>query len=226
VRQLHSPPDSVSENSGHSLPSRWRPGCARGDLVALRWASVNLKDGWLRVSMGKTKEEALVPMSRLCSEALEECKARDVVSPEFVFVDDEGRRTPEVRVLRALATAKKLVGITRRFGFHDLRHTFASTLASQGVSIQVIAKALGHTSTRMAERYARPSEEAIRRAAEALDRANESLAVNSPRELRSANTTGGAAERGSMSRATKEMHGGRYRDRTDDLLRVKQTLCR
>lgn len=130
--------------------------------------------------MGKTKEEALVPISRLCREALEECRT-PVVGYEHVFVTEDPsadeekpqwRRIPEVRVLRAFATAKKMAKITRRFRFHDLRHTFASTLASQGVSLQVIAKALGHTTTRMSERYARPSEEAIHKAAEAPDRAN------------------------------------------------------
>jgi integrase len=181
-------------------------GLRKGDLLALRWSSVDLKNGWLRVAMGKTQEEALIPLSRLCRAALEECRTR-VVGHEFVFVSEgaprrkagvralapQWRRVPEVRVLRAFETAKKLAGITRRFRFHDLRHTFASTLASQGVSLQVIAKALGHTTTRMSERYARPSEEAIRKAADALDRANQSSAVNSTRELVSANGTGGGA---------------------------------
>ena len=40
------------------------------------------------------------------------------------------------------------------------------------------------------------------------------------------NATGGAAERGAMSREANEMRGGRCRDRTGDLLRVKQTLFR
>jgi len=50
-------------------------------------------------------------------------------------------------------------------------------LAAQGVSLKVIARALGHTTTKMSGRFARPSEEAIKRAAEALDRANQSLAA-------------------------------------------------
>jgi hypothetical protein len=134
--------------------------------------------------------------------------------------------SPEVRVLRAFETAKEMAGITRRFRFHDLRHTFASTLASQGVSLQVIAKALGHTTTRMSERYARPSEEAIRKAAEALDRANQSSAVNCSRELVTINGVTSAAAGVAFSQRANEMAGGRCRDRTGDLLRVKQTLCR
>ncbi len=59
------------------------------------------------------------------------------------------------------AIAKEVAGIKRRLRFHDLRHTFASRLASRGVSIQVIAKALGHTSVAMSQRYAKPSDEAM-----------------------------------------------------------------
>ena len=190
-------------------------GLRKGDLLSLKWSSVNAKDGWIRVSMGKTKEEALIPMSGRCREAIEECRTRDVVSPEFVFVTDEGRRVPEVRVLRAFTTAKKIAGITRRFRFHDLRHTFASTLASQGVSLQVIARALGHTTTKMSERYARPDEDALRGMAAALDRANSSL------ERREVTTSVISLWSPANSHANDELDGGRYRDRTDDLLRVK-----
>lgn len=64
-------------------------------------------------------------------------------------------------IQRYFEIAKGVAGVTRRFRFHDLRHTFGSTLASRGVSLQVIAKALGHASVRMSERYARPSQESL-----------------------------------------------------------------
>jgi integrase len=72
---------------------------------------------------------------------------------------------------RHFKKAKTIAGIVRRFRFHDLRHSFASLLASRGVSIQVIAKALGHSSPSTSERYARPSEESLRSVTEALDSA-------------------------------------------------------
>jgi len=65
--------------------------------------------------------------------------------------------------------AKKIAGITRRFRFHDLRHRFASNLASAGVSLQVIARCLGHATTRMSERYARPDDASLRAVVAALD---------------------------------------------------------
>jgi hypothetical protein len=49
------------------------------------------------------------------------------------------------------------------------RHTFASNLASAGVSLQVIARCLGHATTKMSERYARPDEASLRAVVAALD---------------------------------------------------------
>jgi len=44
--------------------------------------------------------------------------------------------------------------------FHDLRHTFASQLASRGVSIAVIQKLLGHADIQTTMRYAKLSPDA------------------------------------------------------------------
>lgn len=142
-------------------------GLRRGDLLALKWASVDFAEGWIRVSVRKTSREALIPISQACRHALIAC--RGPVGSERVFVTDEGRPLSWSTVHRQFQLAKELASITRRFRFHDLRHTFGSTLASRGVSLQVIAKALGHASVRMSERYARPSEEALQQIRRALD---------------------------------------------------------
>ncbi len=144
-------------------------GLSKKDLLGLRWASVDLENGWVRAARGKTKVEAQIPIPAACRAALKDCQGRPVRSAELVFVTDEGRPYPESTLIRHFEVAKRLAGIRRRFRFHDLRHTFASRLASRGQSLQVIAKALGHTTARMAERYARPDEEAMRGIAAALD---------------------------------------------------------
>ena len=129
----------------------------------------------------------------------------------------------KARLERAFATAKKLAKIKRRFRFHDLRHTFASTLACQGVALQVIAKALGHTTTKMSERYARPSEEAIRGLAAALGRAN-SGAVNSSRELPALSRGRGGPERGANPQTPPGLYGEPCWIRTSDPLLKRQVL--
>lgn len=138
------------------------------DLLNLRWRDVNLHDGIVKVETLKTGNDAVVSISTACRAALLRHHAIGSAS-EFVFVDAAGKRFSATRIRRAFLLAKRLSGIDRRFRPHDLRHTFGCRLASGGVSLQVIAKALGHTTTHMAERYARPSRHAMRAVAIALD---------------------------------------------------------
>ncbi len=141
---------------------------AWSDLRDLKWSSVDLSIGFIRVVMQKTGREAEIPISTACRDALRRCRAKAIGSI-YVFVGSDGRRSSASRIRRAFSIAKELAGITRRFRPHDLRHTFGCRLASKSVGLQIIAKALGHTTTRMAERYARPSEEAMRMVVAALD---------------------------------------------------------
>lgn len=143
-------------------------GLRKGDLRDLRWDAIDRTSGLIRVVMQKTDLEAEIPISRTCREALSIVAARGR-SEIFVFADAAGRRYSQTRIRRTFVLAKKLAGITRALRPHDLRHTFGCRLASKSVGLQIIAKALGHTTTRMAERYARPSGEAMRVVVAALD---------------------------------------------------------
>ena len=143
-------------------------GLRKNDLRNLRWDQVDLTIGFIRVLMEKTILEAEIPISGACREALRVAEIRSGRG-EYVFRDASGRRYSASRIRRAFLLAKKLAGICRRFRPHDLRHTFGCRLASKSVGLQIIAKALGHTTTRMAERYARPSDEAMRIVVAALD---------------------------------------------------------
>jgi integrase len=146
-------------------------GLRRGDLIGLSWENVDLQQGFLRLVMQKTRDEVEIPISKRCREALLECRKRRSLKSPQVLSTEKGLPYSVPTLSRYYATAKALAGITRRLRLHDLRHTFASRLASCGVGLQIIAKALGHRSTRMTERYARPSREASMRAiVEALDR--------------------------------------------------------
>ena len=146
-------------------------GLRRGDLIGLRWENVDLQQGYLRLVMQKTRDEVEIPISARCREALLECKRRRSLKSPEVLRNAKGLPYSVLTLSRYFATAKALAAITRRLRLHDLRRTFASRLASRGVGLQINAKALGHRSTRMTERYARPSREAAMRAiVEALDR--------------------------------------------------------
>ncbi|HEV7428787.1 MAG TPA: tyrosine-type recombinase/integrase [Thermoanaerobaculia bacterium] len=141
-------------------------GLRRSDLRLLRWESVDLTAGVIRLIMRKTKRPVLLPIVPKVRAALDTCRKRTVMS-EYVLLTPEGRPYSESTIKRYFTTAKAVAGITRRFRFHDQRHTFASTLASKGINSFTLGDLLGHTSTRTTERYVRPSAEtldAVRRA--------------------------------------------------------------
>lgn len=150
-------------------------GLRKLDLLNLQWSQVDLGQGFIRVQMQKTKKFAVIPISQLCREALDECRRRSVES-RHVFVTLEGKRIPEITVRRAFVRVKRMAGITRRFRFHDLRHTAASSLAAS-VPLQVIQRMLGHKSIRMTERYARVSDAALAEARRAMDARNAELGL-------------------------------------------------
>jgi integrase len=80
-------------------------GLRKGDLLSLAWASVDLKNGWIRLTMQKTKVEATVPLSAACRAALLECRARNV-GAEHVFLNDDGDPLSEVTVRRCPASIR------------------------------------------------------------------------------------------------------------------------
>lgn len=135
-------------------------GLRRSDLRLLKWTSVDLTAGVIRLIMRKTKRPVLLPIVPKVRAALDICRKRKVMS-EYVLLTPEGRPYSESTIKRYFTTAKQIAGITRRFRFHDQRHTFASTLASKGINSFTLRDLLGHTSTRTTERYARPSTEAL-----------------------------------------------------------------
>jgi integrase len=144
-------------------------GLDRDDLRLLKRTAVRFGEGAIRVPRQKTDEESLIPISATCRAALEEAMSVSVASFNNVFTTAEGKPFSVSKINRAFTRAKVLAGITRRCRLKDLRHTFGSNLASAGVSLQKIAKAMGHASTRTTERYAKPSLESLQEIASALD---------------------------------------------------------
>ena len=107
-------------------------------------------------------------MSDLCRAALEACRRRARFA-DMVFVDEIGQPLPLTRIRRAFAIAKALAGITRTVRIHDLRHTFGSRLATEGVELLTISRVMAHKDVATTQRYARLQLRAFERVRDALN---------------------------------------------------------
>ena len=134
-------------------------GARRGELIHLRWTDVTVDAPSPQALIQRTKngDPRRLPLVGKALEAMRKLKLSNSGRSEFVFPrrGDPGRAYEafDTHWHAALATA----GIAD-FRFHDLRHTCASYLASQGASLLEIADVLGHRTMAMVKRYSHLAE--------------------------------------------------------------------
>lgn len=118
-------------------------GLRLADLRALTYRQIDFDRSFLFVQTQKTQTATMLPLSDRCRTALQECRRRFRFS-DVGFVDEAGQPPSVTRIRRAFAIAKELAGITRRLRIHDLRHTYGSRLATEGVDLLLISKLMAH----------------------------------------------------------------------------------
>ena len=131
-------------------------GMRQGELMALKWADVNLKDGYLILHHTKNNERRRIPLAGLGLELLQEhAKVRRLDTP-LLFPGTIHKDKP-IDLRTPFETALKEAGI-HDFHWHDLRHCTASYLAMNGASLGEIAEVLGHKTLSMVKRYSHLSD--------------------------------------------------------------------
>lgn len=137
-------------------------GARRGELVSLKWADVDLKDGRATIHDTKNGEQRTLPLAGKALEALRQLKLQNSARSDYLFPSPTVVLDPEIGKPQLDApyehfdahwyAALEAAGISD-FRFHDLRHTTASMLAAQGASLLEIADVLGHKTLAMVKRY-------------------------------------------------------------------------
>lgn len=137
-------------------------GMRRGEILNLKWSSVDLSRGIITVEESKGGNKRWVPINDQLNEFL-------LGMPrycEFVFEQNE-QRVKERSISQAFKRHVDRVGL-EDVHFHDLRHTYASDLLAQKRSLSEVQALLGHASPVMTQRYAHLSDEMKRDAMNAL----------------------------------------------------------
>jgi len=131
-------------------------GCRKNELLGLEWSRVDFERQCFRLEPHHTRngKRRLVPLNPAALAALREqyewVSHHCSLSP-WVFGSFAGGRITTFQTGFGAACARSGIEDLR---IHDLRHTFASWLVMEGVSLYVVKDLLGHSSIAVTERYA------------------------------------------------------------------------
>lgn len=185
---LAAHPEAISANAIRLL---MLTGARRGEVLGATWDMFNLEAGiWIKPSSHtKQRKEHRAPLSApaiqllvtLRAAAIERARAEGREPYPYVFPGRDGRPLTDVK--RTWRAVCKAAGLTQPVApaaaegetatewrptarLHDLRHTFASILASDGLSLPIIGALLGHTQVQTTSRYAHLLDDPLRAAVE------------------------------------------------------------
>jgi len=118
-----------------------------GELLALRWENVNLKEQTAYLPDTKNGESRTVPLSTRAVALLESLPSKGVDGPVF--------QVSSQAVKQAWSRALKRAGI-KDLRIHDQRHEATSRLAEKLPNLIELAAVTGHKDLRMLKRYYHP----------------------------------------------------------------------
>jgi integrase len=135
-------------------------GMRLGEQRAIRWTDVDFElarvyvrrsapSGFTTIKAPKSNRQRWVDLTPELAAALRAVHH----GAELIVCDDDGALLRPGQFQEVLWAAQKRAGL-RRIKWHDLRHSYASILASGGMPLFLIRGLLGHSSIAMTERYA------------------------------------------------------------------------
>jgi site-specific recombinase XerD len=128
----------------------------RGEIVNLRFQQVDLDRRLIHIQSSptfRTKQgkQRTIPLNDVAVQMLES-KANHILS-EYVFTN-RGSKIAESWLSHRFKHYVRLAKLENaRLHFHSLRHTFASWLVQDGVSLYEVQKLLGHSSIDVTQIY-------------------------------------------------------------------------
>ncbi len=124
-------------------------GCRYGELVAMECRDFNRDAGTVHIRQTKGGKPRHVPLN---DEGVALFDSVTAGREGTIFLRDNGEPWTKWLQQRRTAEAAKIAGL-EDITFHALRHTYGSHLAMAGTPMSVVAKALGHSDTRMTEKH-------------------------------------------------------------------------
>lgn len=127
-------------------------GCRYGELTRMTAGDLNFDAGRLWVGTSKNGKGRHVVLTEEAATFFTDI-AKDMSESDLLFTHKNGDAWGRTHQHRRLVEACKKAKIEPTISFHILRHTHASHLAMNDAPLAVIARQLGHSDTRMAEKH-------------------------------------------------------------------------
>jgi len=136
-------------------------GARKGEVLSATWDQFELQKGvWIKPAhLTKQKRKEYLPLSEEALECLDFLKNLTGNS-EHLFPG----RFPGAPLKNVEFFWKHILreADIQNLRIHDLRHTYASHLVSEGLSLSIVGKLLGHTQAATTQRYAHLADHALR----------------------------------------------------------------
>jgi integrase len=139
-------------------------GMWKAETLRPKWRNIDFATKTIIVRQTKNNVPNVIPINQTLLGELQHSPHH--LHSDYVFCNAADEPYDEVK--RSFNTACRKAGI-EDFGFHDLRHTFASHLIMNGVDLKTVMRLLGHKDIRMTLRYAHLSREHLQAAVGTLD---------------------------------------------------------
>jgi site-specific recombinase XerD len=137
-----------------------------GELASLEYDCVRLdpnNNRFLKVPLGKLDNERLVPITDQTYQLIQKLQTCRPPTSGYLLETASGKKVYYALLRRALVDASENIVDAEPITSHRLRHTYATSLLSAGMSLVGVMKLLGHRDFRMTLRYTAITQDTVGR---------------------------------------------------------------
>lgn len=136
-------------------------GCRYSEAATIPWSSIDLDNKTIHLFRSKVQNESYLYMTDRLHDVLNQRRSRQTGGMIYVFENKAGGARGYAT--KGIRKAIERAGLNRpeliqakggRVTLHTLRHSFASKLVRQGLSLYDVSTLLGHSDSKMTQRYA------------------------------------------------------------------------